>query len=318
LSLFGGIFTAIEAPARQAFYSTIVSPSHLTNAIALNSVSINGSRFIGPAIGGFMIALVGEGWCFLVNAISYVAVLVALFMMRIDAVHTRRKRADFIEQNREGVEYIRGFLPLKAVIFFIATVSFFGVPIMSIVPALVRDRLGGDSILQGYFISAIGAGALTAAFYLAARKNIKGLGRMITLTGILMGICILSLGFIESPVLACIVAYPLGFALIGSAATSNTLLQTIIDDDKRGRVMSFFTMSYFGMAPLGALVWGFFGRATSLSMLLIIAGAICIAVGLVYEYYRPQVRAATGDRIEHSEVVEKIASAIGHGFSNPF
>ncbi len=168
ISLMSGIASAIEAPARQSFYTRLVPPESLTNAIALNSVTVNGSRFIGPAAGGLLISAVGEGWCFLINGVSFVAVFVALYMMRLEPFRRSPSREKAMESLLEGVKYFREFLPLRAVIFCVGAVGFFGMPFLNIMPALARDTLGGDSTLMGYINSAIGAGAVTATLHPAS------------------------------------------------------------------------------------------------------------------------------------------------------
>ncbi len=318
LSLLSGCVGAFEAPARQSFYSKLVPKKDMTNAIALNSVTINGARFIGPTIGGLLIALVGEGWCFLVNGVSYIAVLIALFMMSLQPFKPSKVQNGIFNQLREGLTYINASLPLKTVILFVAAISFFGLPFMAVMPALVKDILGGDSELLGYLTSSIGAGALVAALYLAARKQIKGLGKVVTLCGLIMGAGLILLAFIRLPWLACLVAFPTGFAMIGSMAAANTLLQAITADDKRGRVMSFFSMSFAGMAPLGGMLYGVVSEAWSLPVTLFGAGAVCLLTGVVYEWYRPAVRAAAHNHLATQSIVPEIASGIDLAEKNPF
>lgn len=318
LSLINGLAQAFESPARQSFYTMLVPKSAMTNAIALNSVTINGSRIIGPTIGGLLIALVGEGYCFALNAVSFGAVFAALFMMRLKPDKPHEVTTHIIAQLKEGIVYINNFLPLKAVLLFVATLSFFGLPFMSIIPALVKDTLNGDSILLGYINSGVGLGALTAAIYLAGRKHVVGLGKIPTITGAIMGLTLIAMSFTRNPVVATILAYPLGFSLIGSMATCNTLLQTMVENDKRGRVMSFFSMAFGGMAPLGGLVYGFFSDTFTLSVVLCAAGTVCFATAMIYERYRPSVRAAAHDRIAKKSVVKEIATAIDENYNNPF
>lgn len=318
LSLFNGLVAACEAPARQSFYTKLVPKESLANAIALNSVTINGSRFIGPTIGGVLIAMVGEGYCFLINGVSYIAVLTGLLMMSLSPYVAKKHSVALVSQLKEGFNYVRSFLPIKAVIIYVAVVSFFGLPFMSIIPALVKDTLGGDSTLLGYVNSSIGAGALTAALYLASRKNVQGLGKVVTICALILGVSIAAMSFCRGSVLACVIAFPLGFALIGSMAASNTVLQTLVDDNKRGRVMSYFTMAFAGMTPLGGIVYGAVAEVTSLSTVLLAAGIICILTGVVYEYFRPIVRAAVHDQIAEHGVVKEIATAIDNSYDNPF
>ncbi len=319
LALFSGTVGAIEAPARQSFYSKLVPPRDMTNAIALNSVTINGSRFIGPTIGGLLISAVGEGYCFLINAISYIAVLTALGMMRLAPFVPQRKKFDIAGELRAGFSYVTDFLPLKTVILFVATVSFFALPFMAIIPALVKDVLGGSSTLLGYVNSSIGIGAVTAALYLASRKHVLGLGKVVTLTAVMMGASMILLSFTRNPWLACLAVVPMGFALIGSMAASNTLLQSMVEDNMRGRVMSYFTMAYAGMAPVGGLLYGWVAQMTSLPLTIFCSGVICLGAAAVYEFYRPRVRAAAHDRyVANGKVNPEIASGLGEGFRNPF
>lgn len=316
VSVFSGIASAIEAPARQSFYTKLVPPAALTNAIALNSVSINGTRFIGPALGGILIGAWGEAWCFLINGMSFIAVFVALFMLRLEPFTPSPKRENAFRSFREGVGYVRGFLPLKVVILCVGAISFFGMPFLQIVPALVRDTLDGDSVLLGAMNSAIGAGAVTAALYLAARKRIQGLGKVLTITAVLLGSGLVLLSFVEVRTVAILIAYPIGCGLIGTLATSNTLLQSLVEDDKRGRVMSFFNMATAGLTPLGGMLYGFVAEHTSLTATIAGSGVICLAAGIVYEQYRPKVRAAVRDRTAHGRIVDEIAHGIDA--QNPF
>lgn len=316
ISLFSGIASAIEAPARQSFYTKLVPPDSLTNAIALNSVTVNGARFVGPAIGGILISLVGEGYCFLINGISFIPVLIALFMMKLEPFKRSDKKGHMMQEFRDGFEYVRSFMPLKVVICCVGAISFFGMPFLNIVPALVKDTLGGDSVLLGYVNSAIGAGALTAAFYLAARKKIRGLGKVLTITGLLLGVGFVAISFVRLPALAIVVAYPIGCALIGTLATSNTLLQSLVDDQMRGRVMSFFTMASAGLNPLGGLFYGWIAERTSLHTVMLGSGIICLVTAVIYERYRPRVRAATRERMAGEGIVTEIATAIDK--QNPF
>ncbi|GHU98589.1 MFS transporter [Bacteroidia bacterium] len=318
ISGISGTLVAIEAPARQSFYTSLVPKEDMANAIALNSLTINGARFVGPAMGGLLIAAVGEGYCFLINAASFIAVLWALMAMKLPPFVRKTARIDVWKRLGEGVSYIRNFLPIKTVILFVAALSFFGFPFFSIMPALVKDILGGDSRMLGYFNSSLGLGTMAAALYLASRKKVTGLGKVATITSCMLGVSLILISFIRSQVVACIIGVPLGFALIGSMATANTLLQTMVDHDKRGRVMSFFTMAFAGMAPLGSLAFGFFAKTFSLQNALTACGIACVITCIVYEYFRPQVRAAATERNlsrqEKEGVVEEFATAI----DNPF
>jgi MFS family permease len=318
VGLISGVAAGIDAPARQSFYTKLVSADSMTNAIALNSVTFNGSRLVGPALGGLMIGIMGEGWCFVANAISYIAVFISMYMMRLDKFVPTITRSNAMLQFKEGFGYIREYMPLRTVLIFVSVISCFGMPFMNVLPALVKDTLGGDSMLLGYVNSSIGAGALTAAFYLAMRKRVHGLGKVLTITAVAMGVAFILLSFVETPVLAVLLAYPIGCSLIGSRATSNTLLQLVVDDDKRGRVMSFYTMASQGLTPLGGLLYGWLADTASLPVTIAVSGVICLAAGCIYEFHRPKVREATLDRMAAENcLVPEIATAINEE-KNPF
>lgn len=318
LSACAGIFSAIEAPARQSFYTRLVRPEDMSNAIALNSVAINGSRFVGPPIGGILISLMGEGYCFLLNSLSYLGVLTALLLMVLPPFVRSATRSHWGRELKEGFVYINGYLPLKTVILLVGAVCFFGMPFLSIVPAVVKDILGGDSQMLGYVMSSVGGGAMTAGLYLAARKNVRGLGKVVTICCSMFGVGLVLLSFVHIPVLACLVCFPIGFGMIATLASCNTLLQTLVDDDKRGRVMSFFTMASAGMNPLGSLFMGSVAKGLGITNVLWGSGLLCIASAAIYEYYRPIIRRLARNPQAQGEVIPEIAVGIDQSQNNPF
>lgn len=239
-------------------------------------------------------------------------------MMTLTPFVAKKHGRAILEQFKQGFNHVKGYLPLKAVIVYVAVMSFLGLPFMSIIPALVWDTLGGDSTLLGYVNSSIGAGAFTAALYQASRKRVNGLGKVVTFAALMLGGALAAMSFKRNPIVVCLLAYQLGFALIGSMAAANTLLQTIVEDSMRGRVMSFFTMAFGGMTPLGEIAYGALAELSSLSTVLLISGITCVLAGVVYEYYRPQMRAATHDRRAKHGVVKEIATAIDNKYDNPF
>ena len=318
LSACAGIFSAVEAPARQSFYTSLVRPEDMSNAIALNSVAINGSRFVGPPIGGILISLMGEGYCFLLNSLSYLGVLTALLLMVLPPFVRSNGHSHWVREFREGLSYINGYLPIKTVILLVAAACFFGMPFLSIVPAVVRDVLGGDSQMLGYVMSSIGAGAMTAGLYLAARKRVRGLGKVVTICCSMFGVGLVLLSFVHIPVLACMVCFPIGFGMIATLASCNTLLQTLVDDDKRGRVMSFFTMASAGMNPLGSLFMGSVAKTVGINNVLWGSGLLCIASAALYEYYRPIIRRLARNPRARGKVIPEIAVGIDQSQNNPF
>ncbi len=320
LSFFSGLIVSVEAPTRQSFYTKLVGKEDMSNAVALNSASINGSRFIGPMIGGFVISLVGEGFCFLINGLSYSAVIIALMLMKVEPYkRSVTKKTNIWEEFGEGFHYAKGFLPIRAVLLFVAAFCLFGLPFMTIMPAFVKDTLGGDSRTLGYVMSAIGAGAVTAALYLAARKEVKGLGKVVTMAAIIFGISLVVMSQVEWKGVVYAVCMFVGFGFVATLASCNTLLQTMVDDDKRGRVMSFYTMAFAGVTPIGSMLQGALAKSMGISFALLLSGAIAIAAAMVYEYYRPAVRRAARDaHAKKGGIVPEIASAINVRTVNPF
>ncbi len=283
---FSGIISAIDAPFRQSFYSTLVPKRYMSNAIALNSVTINTARFIGPTIGGLLAGTVGEGYCFLINGLSYIAVLVSLMSLKLRPFKPSINTLPILLTMKEGFIYIKESITIRAVLIFTAVVSFVVMPIMSILPALIKDIYGGNAAMYGYFNSAVGAGSVTAALYLASMKNIDNLEKMLTAMAVIMGMSIVVMATTSNLILVCIAAFPLGFAMIGSLATSNILIQTVVDDSKRGRVMSFFTMALAGMCPLGGLVYVPFVDMFSLPHVLLFVGVFIALFGVYSELHR--------------------------------
>ncbi len=289
-SFFFGIVMSVEAPARQSFYSELVPPEDLSNAIALNSTIINGTRFIGPAVGGMIIAKWGEQWCFLLNSVSFAGILISLFLIRTVFHIERKVTTSAITDIREGFEYVLGSVPIKGVILYLISFTFFAVPFPLLLPAYVGKVLGGNSETLGNMMSCIGIGALAAALYLAARKRVIGLGRVIAFSGFILGISLMLFAYNDIIWIAYVISVPFGFALISLAASSNTILQSIVHDEKRGRVMSIFTMAFFGVPPLGTLVQGIVSKYISLQHVTFACGIIGIISALIFEHYRPVIR----------------------------
>ena len=247
LSLLLGCVNALDNPTRQAFYPGLVPQAHLGNAIALNSTVINGSRLIGPAIGGILIGMLGESWCFLLNGISYIGVIFALFLMKLPHSAPQNNRQNLLTDLAEGFTYVSSSIPLRALLLLMCVVSFFGLPLMTFFPAYVKDILGGDSAMLGYLLSCTGIGSLSAALLLAVRRSVPGLSKVISISAFLLGLCLLQISFIATPWMAAILCVFIGFTIIATVASINTLLQTLSDEDKRGRVMGYLAMAFTGM-----------------------------------------------------------------------
>ena len=310
LSLLIGLLNALDNPTRQSFYPSLVSPDKLSNAIALNSAVINGSRLIGPAVGGVLIGLLGEGICFLLNGISYIAVIVALLLMRLPSTRGCTVKQNVLEDMRDGFRYVVRNIPIRTLLLLMSAISFFGLPLMTFIPAYVKTILHGESEMLGLLLSCIGVGSFVAALYLAARKSVLGLGKVVMLSGVLLGIGLSVMAFVTIPWVAAVLCLPIGFTIIAAVASINTLLQTLSGEDKRGRVMGYMAMAFTGMAPVGSMVLGAIEKWIGLQMIILLSGICCFIAALVFEYYRPLVRKHAHPVYIEKGIIKEIAIGI--------
>ena len=310
LSLLIGLINALDNPTRQSFYPSLVSPDKLSNAIALNSAVINGSRLIGPAVGGVLIGLLGEGICFLLNGISYIAVIVALLLMRLPSTRGCTVKQKVLEDMRDGFRYVVRNIPIRTLLLLMSAISFFGLPLMTFIPAYVKTILHGESEMLGLLLSCIGVGSFVAALYLAARKSVLGLGKVVMLSGVLLGIGLSVMAFVTIPWVAAVLCLPIGFTIIAAVASINTLLQTLSGEDKRGRVMGNMAMAFTGMAPVGSMVLGAIEKWIGLQMIILLSGICCFIAALVFEYYRPLVRKHAHPVYIEKGIIKEIAIGI--------
>ncbi|HEY1954284.1 MAG TPA: MFS transporter [Polyangiaceae bacterium] len=257
LVAFQGLINAFDTPARQAFVVDMVEDrADLSNAIALNSSMVNGARLIGPSIAGVLIAAFGEGWCFAIDAVSYVAVIVSLLMMVVTPKPPRTKKSRVLEELGEGFRYAARHVEIRSVLLLLAVVSLVGMPYMVLMPIFASKVLHGGPHTLGALTAASGAGAITGALWLASRKDETGIKRIIVLGGVTFGAGLIALGASHWVWLSLTLMLATGGGMMIQMAGSNTLIQTCVDEDKRGRVMSFYTMAFFGMAPFGSLAAG--------------------------------------------------------------
>ncbi|MDR3329246.1 MAG: MFS transporter, partial [Prevotellaceae bacterium] len=310
LGFYVGIVSAIDNPARQALTVELVDKKDISNAVALNSAVYNGARLVGPSIGGLIVGLLGEGFCFLVNGVSYIAVVWALLAMRLAPHQPCPRSANMLAELGEGFRYIYRSLPIKSLLVMVAIISCFGMPFTVLIPAYVAQNLSSNSEMLGFLMSVFGAGALVAAIYLAARKSVLGLAKVVMLCTLLFGICYMALAYVRAPWLALLLAFPTGFGLIAAVSSINTLLQTLADDDKRGRTMSIYVMVFIGMTPLGSLLQSWMEKHISFSLCILIYGAVCAASALVFERYRPVVRRLSRATFVQKGIVPEIAEGI--------
>jgi MFS family permease len=241
LGIFLGVINAFDMPARQSFVVEMVeNREDLGNAIALNSSMVNGARLLGPSIAGALIAATGEGICFLLNGLSYLFVIVSLLMMKVTPRKVKNRDTQVLQGLKEGFSYAFGFAPVRAIILLLGLVSLMGMPYTVLIPVFVKEILHGGSHTFGFLMGASGVGALIGAFYLASRKSVLGLGKIIPLSAAVFGLGLIAFSLSRLFLLSLVLMLITGFGMIMQMASSNTILQTIVDDDKRGRVMSFY------------------------------------------------------------------------------
>jgi len=291
LSIFLGLVNAFDMPTRQAFVVEMVEKREdLENAIALNSFLFNGARLVGPSIAGILISILGEGLCFLLNGVSFLAVIIALLAMKMTPNKEDSEKTRVLQGLKEGFIYAFGFPPIRSILFFLGWISLVGTANTTLMPVFARDILRGDSKTYGFLMAAIGVGAIIGAIFLASRKNALGLGRIITIASSIFGIGLISFSLSHVLWLSFFLLLLTGFGMMVHMASSNTILQTIVDDDKRGRVMSLYAMAFMGMAPLGSLVGGSLAGWIGAPTTLILVGTSCMIGSLLFRKILPSLR----------------------------
>jgi MFS family permease len=292
LSLFLGVVNAFDIPIRQSFVVEMVyHREDLGNAIALNSSMINGARLIGPAIAGLVVASVGEGVCFVLNSVSYLAVLVALVAMRLDPIpQNLEPRRNVFHELREGFAYAFGFGPIRSILLLIALVSFTGMSYAVLIPVFAKEVLHGGAHTFGFLMTAAGGGALVGTIYLASRKSVVGLGRLIVFATITFAAGIVIFAISRNIALSLVSLAVAGFGAMTLVASSNTILQTILEEDKRGRVMSFFTVAFVGIAPFGSFGAGLMADTIGPRDTLLIGAVCCLVGAAMFARHLPNIR----------------------------
>lgn len=282
LSAVLGLINAFDMPARQSFIIDIVEDKRdLGNAIALNSFIFNGARLIGPSIAGVLIGLAGEGACFLVNSVSFAAIIAALMAMHIQPKVVGPARESFLAGLLEGYRYAFHTPPIRSILMHLALISFMGMPYGVLMPYFARDVLSGGPHTLGFLMAASGLGALSGTVYLASRRSIRGLHKLIVIASYAFGAGVIVFAFSRSMLLSMLMLLFTGFGLIVQMAACNTILQTIVQEDKRGRIMSLYATAIAGMAPFGSLFSGVLATHIGPPLTLTISGITC-ALGALY------------------------------------
>ncbi len=292
LSVFMGLVNAFDIPARQSFLIQMVEGrERLAGVIGLNSSMFNGAQLVGPAIAGFLILAVGEGVCFLLNALSYVAVLAALLAMRLPPRAPAKPPQHVLHELREGVRYALGFRPIREILLLLTVVSLAATPLRTVLlPVFATQVLHGKSDTFGLLTAAMACGALVAALRLASRRTVLGLGGQIAWASALFGLGLIVFSFSHVLWVSMWLLVICGFAAMMETAASNTVLQTIVDDDKRGRVMSFYAMAFLGVAPVGSLLAGSLTSRLGAPHVVQLAGAMCAVASALFAFRLPGLR----------------------------
>ena len=290
LSAFLGVVSALDATARQSFVIEMVNRRDLGNAIAINSSVFNAARLLGPAVAGIVIGLCGEWPCFLLNGLSYLAVLASLLLMRVQPAARSATEAGIVEGLSEGIRYVAGSMPIRTILGLLGIVSMMSAPLTVLMPLLATQVLHGGPYTLGMLTAALGGGALAGSLFLAARKSVIGLGRVIAVATAAFGLGLAGLSASHWLGLSLVLMMATGFAMVAEMAASNAVLQTIVEEEKRGRVMSFYTMAFFGMGPLGSLLAGALAGTIGILPTFLTFGAIALAASLVFATLLPELQ----------------------------
>jgi MFS family permease len=310
LTMFQGMVNAVDMPARQAFLSEMVTDrADLANAIALNSSMVNGARLIGPSIAGVVIGIAGEAYCFLIDGFSYLAVIASLFLMSVPA-HRPGPRKNVWSELKEGFSYAAGFSPIRSILILLMCVSLVGVPYSVLMPIFASDVLHGGPHTLGFLTGAAGLGALISAIRLALRKTIVGLGRVIALTGFTFGAGLFVFGLSHWLWLSLPLMLITGFSMMQQMSSSNTIMQTIVEENKRGRVMSFYTMAFIGVAPFGSLIAGFAASRIGAPHTVMAGGVLCMVAALWFSSRLEEIREVVRPIYVQLGILPEVATGI--------
>ena len=285
-----GVVNAFDIPARQAFFVEMVGREDLINAIALNSSMFNASRIIGPAVAGILVSVIGEGWCFFVNGVSYIAVIAGLLLMTLEPRKPVQQTASPLADVIEGFRFVIASPPIHYLLIMLGILSVTGMPFAVLMPIFADQILHGGAKGMGILMGASGVGALAGALLLASREAVKGLGRWVAISAGAFGVALIAFSVSRSFWVSCALLLPVGFAMMVEMASSNTLIQTMSPDRLRGRVMSVYSMMFMGMAPLGAVVSGVTAARWGAPATVAGGGIICMAAAAVFGWRWPGLR----------------------------
>ncbi len=312
LQLLQGVINAFEMPTRQALLVQLIEDrADLPNAVALNSSMVNGARLIGPSIAGLMIAVVGEGWVFFADGASYMAVIGTLLAVRV--LHRPRApvRKRMLHELGDGVRYAFGFSPIRAMLLLVALLGVAGMPYTVLLPVIASRTLGGGPHTLGFLMGSMGIGALAGALYLASRTTVVGLGRLIPLAAGLFGGGLIGLGLSRSLPLSLGLMVVTGVGFMVHMAATNTLIQTLVREEMRGRVMAFYTVAFMGMAPFGSLLAGAVAAHLGAPQTVLAGGVACVLGAIVFAFQLPALRAVIRPIYVQQGILPEVAQGLG-------
>ncbi len=312
LSVILGIINALDMPIRQSFVFDMIEDhkEDVGNAIALNSSMVNLARLGGPTIAGIIIATAGEGWCFLLNSISFVAVIISLVRMDIKPKERVAKEFKITRELKEGFDYSFKFKPIRTLIFLLAIVSLVSSSLTLLAPIFAKEYLAGGASIYGFLIGAYGAGALLGAIYLLNKKTVLGLGKIIAFAVASFGLGIILFSFSRVVLISVIIMLFSGTGMMLHVASTNTMLQTIAEENKRGRVMSFYGMAFRGMSPFGSLIAGSLGSYIGAPTTLILSGAVCLTGAMIFKSKLPELRKQIKPIYENLGIIPQLATGV--------
>jgi MFS family permease len=301
LQMLQGVINAFDMPTRQSLVIDLIEDrADLSNAVAMNSLMVNGSRLIGPSIAGLLIAWVGEGWCFFADGVSYLAVIGSLLMIRISLRPRNGKQKKVLHEMYDGFRYAFEFTPIRAILLLLALLGLVGIPYRVLMPVIASQSLHGNANTLGFLMGAMGIGALIGSLYLATRSSVLGLGRLIPIATTIFGASLIGVGLSHWYWLSLLIMVATGIGFMVHLAASNTLIQTLVREEMRGRVMALYTTAFLGMATFGSLLAGAVAGLIGAPKTLMVAGMICILGALVFVYKLPKLRV-----VVHPIYVEK-------------
>jgi MFS family permease len=310
LSIVLGTINAFDMPVRQSFMFDMLdnNKKDLANAIALNSSMVNSTRLIGPSIAGILIATMGEGWCFALNSLSYVAVIISLLRMKNIPHLKNSKTTNVLEEMKEGFNYSFGFKPIRYLILLLAFVSLMSTPLTLLAPVFAKDIFHGGASMYGFLMGAFGTGAMFGTVYLLNRKSVVGLWKLIAGAVFLLGTGMIAFSISRILWLSIILMAICGLGMLFQIVSTNTMLQTISDENKRGRVLSFYSMAFIGMAPFGSLIFGSLAGLIGVQETLILGGAFCLVGAVIFTKKLPVIRSIVRPVYKRLGIMTEIVS----------